>query len=376
MSGRVWGGGGGPVHIMLLWFALLPMLLLVDGADGRARKQTRRSNKEHRTSTQPHHQQGAGVEMELQFDGDGKLGLAFVKGSMPLKIRHVTPNTWASRQAELHPGMELVSVGATTLIGRSYIDAIDLLREATSVSSDSARLSLTFVSHSVLSSVDGSDKLRRLLAACASVRERDLQAADRHLSAFLAANGRLASDRDPAKCRDLIDRVLHSDPGELRVRLAFALHLAVRADLEVEAATIASSTAGAGWGNHQQALQQKTVDCYNDVAEAAAAVLEPRGLWPQHIELAALGRSSAYSWSMRKLGPAILAQRRVVELIKDCKDPDKLLTVFEQSETHTQLGILLTTRGSVINSTADHVEAAREFSRARELSPVDPYPRA
>ena len=80
--------------------------------------------------------------------------------------------------------------------------------------------------------------------------------------------------------------------------------------------------------------------------------------------------------AMRELGPAILAQRRAVGLIKDWKDPDKLLSAFEQSEAHTQLGILLTTRGSVVNSTADHVEAAREFSRARELSPADPYPRA
>ena len=108
----------------------------------------------------------------------------------------------------------------------------------------------------------------------------------------------------------------------------------------------------------------------------AAAVPEPRSMWSQHIELAALGRSSAYSWSMRELGPAILAQRRAVGLIRDWKDPDELLSAFEQSEAHTQLGILLTTRGSVVNSTADHVEAAREFSRARELSPADPHPRA
>ena len=52
---------------------LLPVLLLVDGADGRARKQTRRSDKAQRTSTHaaPHHQGAAGVEVELQFDGDG-----------------------------------------------------------------------------------------------------------------------------------------------------------------------------------------------------------------------------------------------------------------------------------------------------------------
>ena len=373
-----------PIVTMRLWFALLPVALLADPTEGRARKPSRaRADGAHGRDDAPSDEQ-----VELQFDGGSKLGLGFVKGSMPLTIRHVTPDTWAAHQSNLHPGVELVRVGASTLFGRSYTDAIDLLRAAVDASSEQAQLPLAFVlrkevPNSTLGSTPavGSEKTaRRLLAGCASLRERDIQSADRHLSAFLKANGHSVPKRDVVDHHDALHEALQSRAGDLRTRLAFALSHAVRQDLEVEAATIASSRAGAEWGDRQQTLQQRTVDMYNEVAEGAAATAlqlrqqtpNPQPTWPQHIELAALGRSSAYSWSTRQLGAAISAQRRVVHL----SDGHKMLSATEESETHTQLGILLITRGSVVHSKADHTEAVSELVRARELSPADPYPQA
>ena len=372
------------IIIMRLWFALLPVALLTDPAEGRARKPAKaRGNGANGRAEAPSDEQ-----VELQFDGGSKLGLGFVKGSMPLTIRHVTPDTWAAHQSDLHPGVQLLSVGGSKLIGRSYTDAINLLRAGVGASSKQAQLSLTFAlrnePNSALQSTPavGSEKTtRRLLAGCASLRERDLQSTARHLSAFLKANGHSMPNRDAADHRDALREALQSSAVDLRTRLVFALSLAVRQDLEVEAATIASSTAGAEWGDYQQTLQQRTVDMYNEVAESAAAAAlllqqtpNPQSTWPQHIELAALGRSSAYSWSMRQLGPAISAQRRMVNLVSN--GSHKLLSATEQSDTHTQLGVLLITRGSVVHSKADHTEAVHELMRARELSPVDPYPQA
>jgi hypothetical protein len=357
------------------------IILLVAGeVEGRARKQARRrpGSSSSRSNPRDHLQLGASRdELELQFDGSNKLGLGFIKGTMPLTIRHVTPTSWASRQPDLHPGTELIGVGATTLVGRSYADAIDLLRAAVNVSSENAQLMLTFVLHDA-PKVGSEGSARRLLAGCASLRERDLHSAGQHLSVFLKANGHPIPmpKHGLTDHRDAMRQALQSGVGDLRNRLAFALSLAVRVDLQVEDATMASSTAGAEWGNRQQTLQQNTVDMYNDVAEAAAATPKPQPTWSQHVELAALGRLSAYSWSMHQLGPAILAQRRVVELISSRDSSDGLLSTAEQSEAHTQLGILLTNRGSVINSNADHTEAVRQLLKARELSPVDPYPQA
>lgn len=356
---------------------LLVVIFLEGGVEGRARKQARGRSGSSSSSAAARDKLGASgdeLHIELPFDGSSKLGLGFIKGQMPLTIRHVTPATWASRQPDLHPGAELVSVGTAALLGRSYADAIDLLRAAVDVSSENAQLLLTFVLRDA--PIVGSEKsARRLLAGCASLRGRDLHSAAQHLAAFLKANEHPVPVPDGfANHRDAIGQALHSSVGDLRSRLAFALSLAVRVDLQVEDATIASSTAGAEWGDRQQILQQNAVDMYNDVAKAAAAAPKPQPAWSRHVELAALGRLSAYRWSMHQLGPAILAQRRLVDIIHGASSAVQLLSAAEQSDAHSQLGILLITRGSVINSKADHTEAVRHLQKARELSPIDPYP--
>ena len=224
---------------------------------------------------------------------------------------------------------------------------------------------------------DGEKTAHRLLAACKSVRKRDLRSADRQFSAFLKSIGHSVPKHEPAEHRNAVRQALSSSIEDPRGRLVSAMSLAVRIDLQVEAETTAARSAtGAEWGNKQQTLQNRAIEMYTDVAEAAAATSKPQSEWAQHIELAALDRSGAYSWAMHQLGPAIRAQRRMIHLLNRSDDPHKLLSTTEQSEVHTQLGILLITRGSVTNSKADHTEAVRELGKAREISPVDPHPRA
>ena len=198
--------------------------------------------------TKGHRSLGGGVaadEVRLSFDGEGKLGIGFLKGMMPLKIRHITEGTWGSQQPELELGMELVGIGATTLIGRSYADAIDLLRAAAgAASSASSMLTLTFQAGEPLppeseretndtasnDTASAAGVPRRLAAACKSLRERDLEGADRHLAAFLKAQGHPVPTKG--------DRPMALFPDEARrtpAPLAAALKQAVALDMKVAA---------------------------------------------------------------------------------------------------------------------------------------------
>jgi hypothetical protein len=225
----------------LLQLLLLSCVYIHEVAEARGRKS---KTKGHRTSATQAEPVGAAAApddetIRLSFDGEGKLGLAFFKGPMPLKVRHVTAGTWGAQQPELEPGVELVGIGATTLLSRSYEDAIDLLRAATSAASDSSMLTLTFRAGELLPPKSGREKLiaasvagvpRRLAAACESLRERDLEGADRHLAAFIKAQGHPVPSKD--------DRHVALFPDEAKrspAPLAAALKQAVVLDIEVAA---------------------------------------------------------------------------------------------------------------------------------------------
>ena len=81
-------------------------------------------------------------------------------------------------------------------------------------------------------------------------------------------------------------------------------------------------------GVEQQNKQQAVVDKYLKLARLADKRLKPWGEWVEHIVIATLHRASSYSWSMRKLGPAIDAQRRLVAILQGTKTPAGLGTLF------------------------------------------------
>jgi hypothetical protein len=72
-------------------------------------------------------------------------------------------------------------------------------------------------------------------------------------------------------------------------------------------------------GVEQQHKQQAVVDKYLKLASSADKRLKPWGEWVEHMVIATLHRASSYSWSMRKLGPAIDAQRRLVAILQGTK---------------------------------------------------------
>ena len=225
--------------VRLVALALL-LLSLADGVEGRARKKNRSGSASSRgggggggddadTSSAFDRDMQASVEVTLSFDGTGKLGLAFRKNVMPLTIRHITPDTWASNQTDLVQGMELATVGATVLMGRTYDDAVDLLRAAAGASSEQALLSLTFVQ--TRAPPDPADNAarqgsswakqlitldeyrwlsvpKRLVAACKAIRERDLKAAHRLLLAFMKTRGWVTIDVEKVRKRIFLRRFI------------------------------------------------------------------------------------------------------------------------------------------------------------------------
>jgi hypothetical protein len=225
--------------VQLVALTLL-LLSLADGVEGRARKKNRSGSASSRgggggggddadTSSAFDRDMQASVEVTLTFDGTGKLGLAFRKNVMPLTIRHITPDTWASNQTDLVQGMELATVGATVLMGRTYDDAVDLLRAAAGASSEQALLSLTFVQ--TRAPPDPADNAarqgsswakqlitldeyrwlsvpKRLVAACKAIRERDLKAAHRLLLAFMKTRGWVTIDVEKVRKRIFLRRFI------------------------------------------------------------------------------------------------------------------------------------------------------------------------
>ena len=334
--------------------AALALLLLAlqcgTPATGRNSRRNRARHHEPLHPPSPAH----GKEVQLRFEGGGeKLGLAFVKGMLPPTVRHVKEGTWAARQPELKPGFALTTIGSTTLETRSYDDAIDLLKAACGASSPEAPLLLAFSDSGqpppTQKPPDAQAGVpRRVSAACKALRQRELEDTVRHLDAALAK----------AK-----------DKGAGWPPLAEALREAVMLDNEV--AVFASS---GQWGPAQQELQEQALARYEGVA-GLAKELGGRASSPavRAIEAAALGRAGGYSWSMRRLRPAIDAQRRIIEL---GEEQAGILSDEELAEAHTQLGILLITLGSVTDERQHHLEAVQMLEAARKLAPLDPHPRA
>ena len=131
------------------------------------------------------HHGSAAVEKSLllSFEGQGKLGIAFVKGVIPPTVRHVSAGSWASRH-NVETGMVLQKIGDEALDSTSYGAAIELLRRRAAASTPRMPLSLQLLPPS-------GARVQLLSRACTALRARDLDTAHRRLRRHaVAAAGR------------------------------------------------------------------------------------------------------------------------------------------------------------------------------------------
>ena len=297
----------------IVWLLLYLVLELSSGADSK-RHRKRPSRDEHAP---------AGNEMQIQFDGEGKLGLAFVKGLTPLTVRHVSAGSWAALQPDLGPGTVLLAVAGEPLPGH-YKQAIELLKEAT--------LKPVALHFWKKTTAFGRNKLE---AACSSLRQKDLTAAERRLRSYVED----APDDEPAE----------------------ALLKAVSSDVRLAAA----AESGA-WTEQDAQLQAQTLSAYEAAAAQAAADVVASSA---AVEIAALSRAMSYASAGQELHRSIRAGRRLLELAS----APGALPSDQHAEAHTELAKSLITLGSVTHDHSLHTQAVGVLESAVQLSSsVDP----
>ena len=142
--------------------------------------------------------------VSLDFDGEGKLGLSFLKGEVPPTIRKITAGSWGSNQP-LSEGMVLHTIGDTSLTGRSYEFAVGFLRSQAATSSAEQPLKLEFTAVDIDSSVHEpktkgpEDFPQSLQAASGAVKGPPIIMIEGKWGEFLTARAQALAFQQPCK---------------------------------------------------------------------------------------------------------------------------------------------------------------------------------
>ena len=74
--------------------------------------------------------QELGEHIDVVFSGDGKLGLVFRTGVVPLVVARIQNKGLAANMPEVQPGMALTAVQGSGLMGLSYAEILDRIKIA------------------------------------------------------------------------------------------------------------------------------------------------------------------------------------------------------------------------------------------------------